>query len=168
MAAARNLRPVAGKAFQRNDGLETFVADVARMGGNVDARDDGGNTPLHLASERGDVNMVETLLKCDADPNSKNSRGDTPMHSAVRWDHAPVVRALSKWGADERIANDDGKTPLDVAREQNGSETVLRAVSSKRCCRVREAFSAIVESFARFAKMISRIRFSSTCSEKKE
>jgi hypothetical protein len=167
MAATRNQRPVMGKAFPRNDSLEMFVVDVIRMGGAVDAKDDDGNTPLHLASERGDINMVETLLKCEADPNSRNSKGDTPMHSATYWGHAPVIRALVRWGANGLLENDEGKTPLSIAIENNKSESVLKAVSSERCCDVYETVTNIGKVVKKIARTISKIRFSTVGSAKK-
>ncbi|XP_014224801.1 ankyrin-1-like [Trichogramma pretiosum] len=46
----------------------------------IDAQDKMGNTALHLALLRDDQQMVELLLRKDADPNLANNEGLTPLH----------------------------------------------------------------------------------------
>lgn len=42
-----------------------------------------GASPLHFAAKRGDVDLVETLLKLRADLTLKNKQGETPMDVAM-------------------------------------------------------------------------------------
>ncbi|XP_023314896.1 ankyrin-1-like [Trichogramma pretiosum] len=46
----------------------------------VDAQDTLGNTPLHCAAYRCCKNMIELLLRKDANPNLANVEGMTPLH----------------------------------------------------------------------------------------
>ncbi|CAB0032647.1 unnamed protein product [Trichogramma brassicae] len=65
-----------------DDFLETFfkIIDDVQQQVRIDARDRSGNTPLHLATESGYVNSIESLLRKGADPNSANAEGSTPLH----------------------------------------------------------------------------------------
>ncbi|CAB0035384.1 unnamed protein product, partial [Trichogramma brassicae] len=47
----------------------------------VDAKDNEGRTPLHLAMLNCSWAMVETLVRRGADPNSADKHGSTPLHS---------------------------------------------------------------------------------------
>ncbi|XP_014232024.1 ankyrin-1-like [Trichogramma pretiosum] len=65
-----------------DDFLETFfqIIDDVQQQVRIDARDKSGNTPLHLATESGNANSIESLLRKGADPNSANGEGSTPLH----------------------------------------------------------------------------------------
>lgn len=52
-------------------------------GAAVDGRDQQGKTPLHLAAERGDVDVVRLLVDHGADPKVKDHQGGTPLHSVA-------------------------------------------------------------------------------------
>eukprot|EP00668_Euglena_longa_P041696 GGOE01054905.1.p1 GENE.GGOE01054905.1~~GGOE01054905.1.p1 ORF type:complete len:1000 (-),score=172.16 GGOE01054905.1:309-3308(-) len=61
---------------------------------NVNARSRGYLTPLHLAAERGDVEMVDMLLHFQrdlVDLNAADGNGATPLHDACRNGHMAVV-----------------------------------------------------------------------------
>ncbi|XP_014228779.2 ankyrin-1-like [Trichogramma pretiosum] len=46
----------------------------------INVRDESGNTPLHLALERGHRAVAQSLLRHGADPHPGNARGATPLH----------------------------------------------------------------------------------------
>ncbi|CAB0031841.1 unnamed protein product [Trichogramma brassicae] len=46
----------------------------------VDAQNNEGWTPLHAAIFKGNANLVELLLRKNADPNSLNKNGETALH----------------------------------------------------------------------------------------
>uniref|UniRef100_A0ABD2XE71 Uncharacterized protein n=1 Tax=Trichogramma kaykai TaxID=54128 RepID=A0ABD2XE71_9HYME len=52
----------------------------------IDARDESGETALHLALKNKNRTLVEFLLKNGADPNVSNKRGFTPLHIACKND----------------------------------------------------------------------------------
>jgi ankyrin repeat protein len=90
---------------------------------DVNARDDGGLTPLHTAAWSGDATLVRTFLDRHADPNvqvrsdeQQNSDwGNTPLHYAAASGNAEVVRMLLAAGANPNARNDLGITPLHRA-----------------------------------------------------
>lgn len=91
---------------------------------DVHSRNLLGDTPLHVAAVRGDVQAVTDLLGAGADPDIKGEYGFTPLHEAVSQGHCEVARLLLARGASRTEPNDWGKSPTDTARLQN-DETML-------------------------------------------
>ena len=101
----------------------------------INARDSGGRTPLHIAAARqyGKA-QVELLLANGADVNATDDRGCTPLHYAVRNNEPDLpVRLLLEKGADVNVRDDDGRTPLHYAMEPSYSrvlEVLLKSGAS--------------------------------------
>ncbi|XP_026803862.3 85/88 kDa calcium-independent phospholipase A2 isoform X1 [Pangasianodon hypophthalmus] len=91
----------------------------------INVRDAQGQTPLHLACERGEVSCVRELLEeCQARTNIRDKNGDTPMHCAAKQDSAVVVEVLcSQLCAGVNELNQAGETPLHVACRLGKAET---------------------------------------------
>uniref|UniRef100_A0A674CKE1 phospholipase A2 n=1 Tax=Salmo trutta TaxID=8032 RepID=A0A674CKE1_SALTR len=83
----------------------------------INARDAAGQTPLHLACERGEVACVRELLEeCQARTDIKDKNGETPMHCAAKQDSATIIQALcSRMCAGVNELNGAGETPLHVS-----------------------------------------------------
>uniref|UniRef100_A0A672SDJ5 phospholipase A2 n=1 Tax=Sinocyclocheilus grahami TaxID=75366 RepID=A0A672SDJ5_SINGR len=83
----------------------------------MNARDAQGQTPLHLACERGDVGCMRELLEeCQARTDIKDKNGETPMHCAAKQDSAGVIEVLCAqmcMGVNE--LNAAGETPMHIA-----------------------------------------------------
>jgi ankyrin repeat protein len=65
---------------------------------NIDFADDEGNTPLHRAAFRKNIDIVKYLLSKGSDVNAKDNMGLTPLHCAI-WiegGNADIVRELIK------------------------------------------------------------------------
>jgi len=58
-------------------------------------KDDYGNTPLHLAAERGHVEMVSYLIDCGLNPHDKNRENRTPLFLAEKARHQDVIDILT-------------------------------------------------------------------------
>ncbi|CAB0040629.1 unnamed protein product [Trichogramma brassicae] len=56
------------------------ISDELNQSLQIDARDEFGNTPLHLAVLNDNVYVTEMLLRRGANPNSANDEGSTPLH----------------------------------------------------------------------------------------
>ncbi|KAL3056540.1 hypothetical protein OYC64_019095 [Pagothenia borchgrevinki] len=77
-------------------------ASVGRPPSGIPAvmkRNHKGESPLHLAAIKGDVEAVKELLEQGADPNLKDNAGWTPLHEACNLGHLPVVEVLVSGGA---------------------------------------------------------------------
>ena len=80
--------------------------------------DRAGNTPLHIASRRGDASAVRKLISDGHPVNVTNYRDETPLHCAAK--HLPlmflsVVIHLLESGASIAMQDSNGKTPIDIA-----------------------------------------------------
>ena len=103
-------------AAKRNDTAR--MAILLEAGADVDARDELGNAPLHLASVRGGKSSGATrlLLDAGADPNAGDSAGHTALHyAALRYENRKNINALLAGGADANTRARNGNTPLHYA-----------------------------------------------------
>ena len=86
-------------------------------GANINAKAEGGATPLHTAAFYGHPAAVKALLDAGADIDAKAIDGGTPLHGAARKSHPSVIKALRDAGARVIAKMKNGETPLDVARQ---------------------------------------------------
>jgi ankyrin repeat protein len=86
-------------------------------------------TPLCLASHRGQQDTVDLLLDSGSDITHRDREGSTPLHRAARSGHFATVKLLLRRGADVDIRDSGGKTPLDLARS-DGSPKVAKLLEA--------------------------------------
>ena len=86
----------------------------------IDALDDKGCTPLHLAVQFGSENAVVFLLTFGANVNYKDNNGLTPLHYAVKFNKLKIAKKLIQRGANKDLREyDKNITPVEMAREKN-------------------------------------------------
>jgi uncharacterized protein len=81
-------------------------------GGDVNAADSLGTTPLMWAARYGDAALVERLIKAGADAAAENVFGVTPMSEAALIGSESVIRELLAAGVDPDSPNPEGETAL--------------------------------------------------------
>ena len=92
---------------------------------------DGGETALHLASERGHTAAMSLLLDRGADVDARNVDGWRPLHSAAQGEHsAEAVALLLCRGADFEATTKAAVTPLHVCAF-NGRLAAAKALCSR-------------------------------------
>ncbi|WP_078131414.1 ankyrin repeat domain-containing protein [Leptospira kirschneri] len=88
---------------------------------NKGARNNWGNTPLHISVNNGNLEIVEKLINLGADVNSKNTEGDTPAFK-IPWgrkEGLELLQLLHKHGANLFEKNNDQTSLLHYAALNN-------------------------------------------------
>jgi ankyrin repeat protein len=66
------------------------------MYGNVEARDEDGRTPLHIACENGHIDVAEYLIhECGCDKEPRDNKQFTPLFTACLGDRISTVKYLT-------------------------------------------------------------------------
>jgi hypothetical protein len=81
-------------------------------------------TPLHVAADQGDLEIVDLLLAGGSDVNARDHGGRVPIFFAIRRDHSEVVWRLAEAGADPTACTGSGSTLLMVAARTEDLELV--------------------------------------------
>jgi ankyrin repeat protein len=105
--------PVADAAMLK-DGQT--VRGLLRQGGDVNAAQPDGMTPLHWAAMNGDADMTAVVLFAGANVRATTRLGGyTALHLAGEKGAAAVIDALAAAGAEVDARNSTGATPLMLA-----------------------------------------------------
>lgn len=95
----------------------SVVKALLDIGADVNITTEEGDTPLHIASANGSMEVVKILYQHNAGINVKNKEGNTPLMNAVIYSQLPVATYLLFSGADPRIKNKNSWTALHYAAE---------------------------------------------------
>jgi ankyrin repeat protein len=89
------------------------VAEYIRLGGDLNATDEDGDTLLEAAAAYGKVEVVCSLLAAGADPNCDGDyESNSALAMALENGHWEVFKILVAAGANVNIRLDGGMTPL--------------------------------------------------------
>ena len=98
-------------------GLQSEVRRFLEEEVDVNAKNEDGWAPLHLAAQSGHKDVMELLIAKGADVNARNAKGQTPLHLAIRNRDLEAAKEsidlLLSRGADLNAKDDSGCTLLD-------------------------------------------------------
>lgn len=95
---------------------------LLEQGADVNHVNHLGDSPLILAANNGNRQVVRSLLTHHANPNHENKYGDTPLTKAMNRDGRPMVELLLENGMDVNYTNKDGMTALSMAKSSDDTE----------------------------------------------
>ena len=115
-------------AFQKSLGLKVDFKEVEGLlekGGDINAKDNLGQTVLHDACREYDLATCEFLIDKGAHVNARDRYGRTPLHIAAAFDNHEIIPMLTDRGADvDAVTEGELQTPLHHGA-RNDSGTVL-------------------------------------------
>lgn len=85
---------------------------------------------MHLATYFGHFEVVDILLKNNADVNIQNEEGDTPLHKAAHTGRENIVTQLLTYNANVFIQNGDGLRPINLAKTDSIAKLLSAAEQS--------------------------------------
>jgi ankyrin len=123
-------RVACGEYKSQEDGVRVAQLLLER-GADVNTRCDDHQTPLHLASYLGNIEIVRLLLNHGADPEAaEGNMGEKPLHHVPcgeyksQEDGVRVAQLLLDRGADINTRRKDDWTPLHLASYLGNAEIV--------------------------------------------
>ncbi|KAL8483855.1 hypothetical protein ACS0TY_026516 [Phlomoides rotata] len=107
--------------------VDLALSLVKKNGGNINARNSFGLTPLHIATWRNHTPVVRRLLEAGADPNARDGEsGWSSLHRGLHFGHLAVACVLLQFGASLTLEDSKSRTPVDLL-----SGPVLQAVGEE-------------------------------------
>ncbi|KAJ8919026.1 hypothetical protein NQ315_016931 [Exocentrus adspersus] len=92
------------------------VKYLVRQGNSININDSSGNTPLHVAVIKNNIEILDFLLSQDSiDLNLQNFCGETPLLLAIKEEKIDAAKKLIHAGANVNIPNNEDVTPLHLS-----------------------------------------------------
>lgn len=100
----------------KDGNLQKVQQFLSRNEKSINLRDDNEMLPIHWAADRGNVEILDCLVKAGSDINAQDADGQTPLHFAASCGHKDIIKYLLSKNA-LVVQDNDGLTPKDVADE---------------------------------------------------
>ncbi|GAB9476209.1 Tkl protein kinase, partial [Globisporangium polare] len=107
-----------------NNHIDVVRFLLFEQGASFEVVNSHGEVPLHLATFKGLVEVVELLIQAGASLGAKNSYGETALHLAAFKGNRQLAELLLKEGAAFTSTNTHGDTPLKVAASRGHASVV--------------------------------------------
>ena len=111
-------------------GDTTYLRYLLQKGADPNLRDGKGTTPMLLAAQLSQADMIPILAAAKANPNLANAGGETPLIRAVQQRNLPTVRALLAANADpDQTDNLAGMSARDYATQDSRNPALARLLA---------------------------------------
>jgi ankyrin repeat protein len=111
-------------AFQYGD-VSLIELLIYKYGANINApQDENGNTLLHLASKKNDIETIKRLHKYQANINARNKFDETPLHLAIEFGNFQTVKFLVEKKANVHAKDSNQNTPLNYISKTTPIESI--------------------------------------------
>jgi uncharacterized protein len=108
-------------------GDATYLRYLLQQGADPNLRDGRGTTPMLLAAQLSQPDLIAILAAAKANPNLANSAGETPLIRAVQQRNVPTVRALLAAKANpDQTDNLAGMSARDYAAQDSRNPQLAR------------------------------------------
>lgn len=107
--------------FAIKNGNLPALQDWAARDGNLQSRDNNGETLMHKAAYHGQPLIMAWLVEKGFSLDVKDNQSYTPLHEAVRGNKPAAVAWLLEQGADATLRNASDRTPLQQAGEKTAT-----------------------------------------------
>jgi len=107
--------------YENPDALRTLI----QRGSNLNQQDKDGDSSVHGAAGKGNMQILQMLLDAGANPNLKNKLGGTALMWAASYGQTEAVQLLLSKGADARIKDVDGVTAAGWAAKNGHGNLVM-------------------------------------------
>ena len=115
-------------------GVLEGVKNLVEMYGNVDARDEYGRTPLHIACRNGHVDVAEYLIcECGCDKEARDDIQKTPFFKACLMGQTAIVKHVSRFGCKSDIRDAEGWTALHIACVKGYTDIIEYLINQCGC-----------------------------------
>src|SRR5688500_2627517 len=119
---AQSRAPIADAAQNKDSAT---VRKLIKEGGDVNAAQGDGMTPLHYAALSGDAELAQMLLYAGANVGARTRIGGyTPLHLAAQVGHANVIAPLVAAGSPVTAVTATGATALMHAAHSGSTDAV--------------------------------------------
>lgn len=110
-------------------GDQVYLRYLLSRGADPNLRDGRGNTPLLLAVQFGQTDLIEALVEGKANPNLGNSGGETPLIRAVQRRDPAMVRVLLAAKANpDQTDSIAGMSARDYAHADDRSPVIAKMI----------------------------------------
>ncbi|XP_011505874.1 PREDICTED: tyrosine-protein kinase shark [Ceratosolen solmsi marchali] len=128
--------------IQRN---YTIVSELLKCGyRSLDAKDEAGQTAVHLAAKGGADEILNKLIQSNASVNCRDTAGYTPLHYACQSNLPNTVEILIAGGANIQARHTEtGMVPLHIAATKGHQEVIEILLSANAPSNPRSLFDDV-------------------------